>query len=109
MGNMWLTMVEAKIRDWQRRVDAGEAPAPAEDTTPAVRPDSLEMALFKEALKLYEAARDAPDEKTRKAYLAEANSTRIQLMIVLEKDRPRLARTLEGKLVAALYGDKPVT
>lgn len=90
----WEILAEARIRDWQRRVAAGEAP---QKTTP-LEMQSIESMLFKEIVGLRLLARDTADADARAHLLQRANNLRIQMLIPLERERPLLARTLSARI-----------
>ena len=96
MADVMRLMAEANIRDWQRRVDAGEVDpnAPRLD----LASDSFENLIYKEIVAHYERAAAASDESTRKALIKKANDQRIQLLVGIERERPLLAQTLDAKL-----------
>ncbi len=90
-------LVEARIRDFHRRRDAGALP-PAPDTTMAG--SSLEAQLFSEARALWSRARFAvPDEAARLRRQAAALET--QLVILLERTgRAILAESVSARIRA---------
>ena len=85
----WLErLAEARIQDWQRRLAAGESvPAP-----PPLVFDSWESQMVKQIVQLRRQATAADDPSE---LLAEATKLQLQLLVVVERDRPRLARELE--------------
>jgi hypothetical protein len=87
----WTALAEARIRDWQRRVERGET-----TRQPPVRLESLEGQLLKEILRLRLMAQQAPQDRGR--LMREAENLRIRLMTMLESDRPLLAQTINAKL-----------
>lgn len=87
----WSALAEARIRDWQRRVDRGET-----TRQPPVRLESLEGQLLKEILRLRLMAQQAPSDRPR--LMREAENLRIRLMTMLESDRPLLAQMINAKL-----------
>ena len=87
----WSALAEARIRDWQRRVERGETTR----QTP-VRLESLEGQLLKEILRLRLMAQQAPQDRAR--LMREAENLRIRLMTMLESDRPLLAQIINAKL-----------
>jgi len=98
MADLLEQLAEARIREWQRRIDAGDVPT--------ARPvqlahDSWEAQVFKDIVALRLAARQTTSEPERQRLLAEAESLRLQLMTVVERDRPRLAAALAAQLTAA--------
>ncbi len=99
MADLLELLAESKIRDWQRRVAAGEVD-PANHS--GLRVESWESQLFKEIIQLHLAAREVADETERDRLRAKAEGVRVQLMMTLERDRPLLAQTLQARLAAAL-------
>lgn len=97
--DVWTALAEAKIREWNERVAEGRASAAA-----TVRIDSYENQLLTEVLALYAQARACTDEAERRALLRRASNRRTELMILLERDRPLLAQTIEARLAAELSG-----
>jgi hypothetical protein len=89
-------LAEARIRDWQRRVAAGEVSAT--EGLP-LKGESWESQLFHEIVALRLAARESTDEAEAQALRDRAEGLRIQLMVALERDRPRLARILAARLM----------
>jgi len=90
-------LAEANIRDWQRRLEAGEATITPSDSAP-LEGEGLEAQLFKEILSLRQAAAAADDAAERERLRRRGADLYIQLMAVVEKDRPLLARTLAERL-----------
>lgn len=88
-------LAEARIREWQRRVAAGEVSAT--EALP-LNADSWESQLFKEVVALRLAARDTEDPAEARRLRERAEGLRIQLMVALEADRPRLAQVLAARL-----------
>jgi len=87
----WSALAEARIRDWQNRVATGEAKA-----APPLQLESMEGQLFKEILRLRLLAHERKSE--RASLLRKADDLRIQLMMLLETDRPLLAQMLNARL-----------
>ena len=98
MADILDQLAEANIRDWQRRVAAGEVD-PQQPLSLHVQ--SWESQQFKEIVRLRDEARavDDPEEQQRLRQRAEA--LRLQLMMVVERDRPLLARALAARLANA--------
>ena len=96
-------LVEARIRDWQRRARAGEAP-PAPLTTAG--DEGLESLLWKEIIALHAIAAGTGD--TAVAARSRARARELQLWILLESTgRPRAAAHLRATLSAHLARLKP--
>jgi hypothetical protein len=91
-------LAEAHIRDWQRRVAAGEVqPTEGLDT----RVESWESQTFRQVVGYRLAARAASDPEEAAALRQRANHLEITLLATVERDRPRLARVLAARLAAA--------
>ena len=97
MSKLMTLLAEANIRDWQRRLEAGEATITPSDSAP-LEGEGLEAQLFKEILSLRQAAAAADDAAERERLRRRGADLYIQLMAVVEKDRPLLARTLAERL-----------
>ncbi len=91
-------LAEAHIRDWQRRVAAGELPAIEGIDT---RVESWESQLFRQIVGYRRAARAEGDPATRQALTRRADDLQITLLATVERDRPRLALALAQRLAAA--------
>jgi hypothetical protein len=93
----WLDqLVEARMRDWQRRVREGTAPPPPAQT--ALAP-GLEVQLWSEILALRQLAAERPAE--RGPILARSRDLETQLWILLERTgRPLAAARLQAELRA---------
>jgi hypothetical protein len=91
----WLEqLVEARMRDWERRVREGTAPPPPEAT--ALAP-GLEVQLWKEILALRQLAAERPAD--RDALRARSRDLETQLWILLERTgRPLAAARLQAEL-----------
>jgi hypothetical protein len=98
--NPWDIIAEAKIRDWQRRKEAGEVSEEEPDVgLEAGEGKSIERQLFEEARSARKAARDTEDPAEREALLERSNKARIRMMVMLEKNGfPLLARQLQQRL-----------
>lgn len=92
-------LAESNIRDWQRRVAAGEAQATGGQSTQI---ESLEAQLFKEIVDLHGAALTADDPAEKARLVSKARGLRVQLLICVERDRPRLAQALDAQLGVAI-------
>jgi len=90
-------LVEAQLRDWERRVRDGTAPAAPVATVSA---EGLDAILWKEILALHEVAASL-DPSAREAALARARDRETQLWVLLESTgRPRAAAQLQATLAA---------
>jgi hypothetical protein len=98
MADLLGQMAEAHILDWQRRVAAGEVD-PHQPLPLAV--DSWESQLFKEIVRLRGEARAVEDSAEQERLRTRAEGLRLQLMMVVERDRPQLARALAARLLNA--------
>lgn len=94
-------LAEAHIRDWQRRVAAGEVRAVEGVDT---RVESWESQVFKQIVGYRLAARASDDDDEADALRRRANDLEITLLATVERDRPRLARVLAQRLAAATRG-----
>lgn len=93
----WDQLIEARIRDWQERKRRGEAP-PADAGGPV---ESLESQLFDEIVKLRRSARAQRDPAEKRELLARAESLRIRLSVLLEKQGLHLlAESLDARIEA---------
>ena len=98
MADFLEILAETHVREWQRRLAAGEVPAAAGLPLQA---ESWESQMFNEIVALRLAAAEAPDEPEAAALRERSERLRIQLMVVLERDRPRLAQLLAARLSTA--------
>lgn len=88
-------LVEARMRDWERRVREGTAPPPPEQT--ALAP-GLEVQLWQEILALRALAAERPDP-VRGQILTRCRDRETQLWILLERSgRPLAAARLQALL-----------
>jgi hypothetical protein len=101
MPDVMAMLAEARIRDWQRRVAAGEVPADAEP----LPLESWETTTLKDIVRLKRRARTLEDGPERKKLEAEAEMLRLHLMVAVERERPRLARILEAQIAAAVRAE----
>ncbi|MCB9696975.1 MAG: hypothetical protein H6738_09380 [Alphaproteobacteria bacterium] len=86
-------LIEARMRDWERRVREGTAPPPPEQT--ALAP-GLEVQLWQEILSLRALAAERPGEV---GDLARCRDRETQLWILLERSgRPLAAARLQALL-----------
>lgn len=88
MADILSILAEARIRDWQRRKDAGELAPVAHD--PLEERQSLEGQLLREILDLLERAATA-SEAERQELHRRASELEIRLMVLLESNGLRLA------------------
>ena len=93
----WLEqLVEARLRDWDRRVREGTAPSPPEASLLA---PGLEVQLWREVLALHQLAAERPPGPERDAAAAGARDREVQLWILLERTgRPLAAAQLQQRL-----------
>lgn len=73
-------LAEARIQEWLRRPE-GDRPAAPSTTIDAL---PLELQLFQDALRLYEAAAAVADDAPRRALLQRAAGLQVRMNIVLE-------------------------
>ncbi len=95
----WDQLIEARIKDWQERRKRGEA-QPASGGGPV---ESLETQLFDEVVKLRRSASEQTDSAEKRELLARAESLRIRLSVLLEKQGLYLlAESLDARIEAAV-------
>ncbi len=91
----WALFAEARSEDWQRRVAAEVIPT---SVSLALEVESYASMLCKEVLGLRLQARSGSDPAEKQRMLHRAEGLRIQLMVNLERERPRMAHTLDVQL-----------
>lgn len=101
----WLdSLVEARMRDWERRVREGTAPPAPE---PSELAPGLEVALWREIVSLHALADPASGEE-REALSRRAQARELQLWVLLESTgRPLAARRLQGQLARMRHKESP--
>lgn len=106
MADFLAFLAESNIRDWQRRVAAGEAQATGGQSTQV---ESLEAQLFNEIVGLHAQALQTDAQPERQRLIKKARGLRVQLLVAVERDRPRLAQALDAQLgvaIQALHAQK---
>lgn len=101
MADLVSMLAEARIREWEQRVKAGELPL-ASEPLPL---ESWETQAFKRIVRLQREARSLDPGPERVAREAEAEKLRLQLIIGLERERPRLARAIDAQIARAVRGE----
>ena len=92
-------LVEARVRDWERRVREGTAPPPPEHTALA---EGLEVQLWREILALRALAAERGPGPERDALTARRRDLEVQLWVLLERTgRPLAAARLQATLRGA--------
>jgi len=97
----WLErLAEVRIRRWQQRVEAGEQVPPP----PPLVFESWESQLVREIVSLRREARSAAEPAP---LLRRADDLELQLVVAVERDRPRLAQELRRVIARGVAADAP--
>lgn len=94
----FLHLTEARIRDFNRRKEAGET-SPAPEKSDGRGGGSLESILFDEIVELRQQLRDTEDKKAAKELKLKISALETQLLVSLESTgRPLLAQIMAERL-----------
>jgi hypothetical protein len=97
----WLDqLVEARFKDWERRVREDTAPPPPEVSP--TEAEGLEIQLYREIVALRQIADERPAGGEREVALARARDLELQLRVLLERSgRPLAAARIAEALRAS--------